>query len=45
MPKARKGGEHEWVIIPHYRWGGGGGGGGGAPPIFCFNFECFYGCF
>ena len=22
MPKARKGGEHEWVIIPPYRWGG-----------------------
>ena len=21
MPKARKGGEHEWVIIPPYRWG------------------------
>ena len=21
MPKARKGGEHEWVIIPPYRYG------------------------
>ena len=26
MPKARKGGEHEWVIIPPYRKG--------SPPIF-----------
>ena len=26
MPKARKGGEHEWVIIPPYREG--------YPPIF-----------
>ena len=21
MPKVRKGGEHEWIIIPPYRWG------------------------
>ena len=36
VPKARKGGEHEWVIIHPYRKG--------SPPIF-FYFERFYGRF
>ena len=31
MPKARKGGEHEWVIIPPYRKG--------SPPMFFLSLS------